>query len=101
MNESDIIEAYKLYQNGISVLQIHKITGFSVSQIMRKLKEKYSDLQFEKYIIEEQDIVKAAKMYEEGLSFNQIHKEFRKKMKISRDRITGEIKKYLGIDKKK
>ncbi len=101
MNESDIVEAYKLYQNGVSILQIHKITGFSVSQIMKKLKEKYSDLQFEKYIIEEHDIVKAAKMYEEGLSFNQIHKEFRKKMKISRDRITGEIKKYLGIDKKK
>lgn len=42
MNESDIIKAYELYQSGMSVYQIKKITGFSEKQILRKLKENYN-----------------------------------------------------------
>jgi hypothetical protein len=99
MEESDIVKAYELYHNGVNVKKIHEMTGFSTSQIKRKLNEKYN-LQLENYLIEEHDIAKAAKMYENGISFSQIHKEFRKEMKISKKRITKEIKKYLGIDKK-
>ena len=99
MNESDIEKAFELYQNGASINQIEKMIGFSKTQIWRKLKEKYN-LQIENYLLDESVIVKAAKLYESGVSFNKIHKELRKEMKISRDRITLEIKKYLGIDKK-
>jgi hypothetical protein len=94
MEESDIISVFEMYQNGLSVKEIEIRTGFSNSQIRRKLKNKYN-VQFEQYIIEESVIAKAAKQYKEGISFYKIYKEVNKNTGIGRDRLTKKIKEYL------
>jgi transcriptional regulator with XRE-family HTH domain len=94
MSESDILSAFEMYQNGLTIKEIEKKTGFSGSQIRRKLKNKYN-VQFEHFILDESVIVKAAKHYEEGISFNKIYKELNKDVRVSRERLTKKIKEYL------
>lgn len=94
MSESDILSALEMYQKGSTIKEIEKKTGFSNSQIRRKLK--YKNVQFEHFILNESVIAKAAKKYEEGISFNKIYKELKKDMRVSRERLTKKIKEYLN-----
>lgn len=95
MSESDIVSAFEMYQKGLTIKEIEKKTGFSDSQIRRKLKNKYN-VQFEHFILDESVIAKAAKQYEEGISFNKIHKELNKDIRVSRERLTKKIKEFLN-----
>jgi predicted DNA-binding transcriptional regulator AlpA len=94
MSESDILLVFEMYQKGLTIKEIEKKTGFSNSQIRRKLKDKYN-VQFEHFILDESVIAKAAKQYEEGISFKKIHKELNKHIRVSRERLTKKIKEYL------
>ena len=95
MSESDILSAFEMYQKGLTIKEIEKKIGFSISQIRKKLKNKYN-VQFEHFILDESVIVKAAKQYEEGISFNKIYKELNKDVRVSRERLTKKIKEYLN-----
>jgi transcriptional regulator with XRE-family HTH domain len=95
MSESDILSAFEMYQKGLTIKEIEKKTGFTNSQIRRKLKNKYN-VQFEHFILDESVIAKAAKLYEEGISFNKIHKELNKDIRVSRERLTKKIKEFLN-----
>lgn len=96
MSDSDILSAFEMYQEGLTIKEIEKKTGFSDSQIRRKLKNKYN-VQFKHFILDESVIAKAAKQYEEGISFNKIHKELNKDIRVSRERLTKKIKEFLNI----
>jgi hypothetical protein len=96
LSESDILSAFEMYQNGLTIKEIEKKTGFSNSQIRKKLKNKYN-VQFEHFILDESVIAKAAKQYEDGISFNKIYKELNKDVRVSRERLTKKIKEYLNI----
>jgi len=78
------------------MVRLEKKTGFSNSQIRKKLKNKYN-VQFEHFILDESVIAKAAKQYEDGISFNKIYKELNKDVRVSRERLTKKIKEYLNI----
>lgn len=94
MSESDILSAFEMYQKGLTIKEIEKKTGFSGSQIRKKLKNKYN-VEFEHFVLDESIIAKAAKQYEEGVSFYKIYKELNKDVRVSRDRLTKKIKEYL------
>ena len=95
MSESNILSAFEMFQKGLTIKEIEKKTGFSGSQIRKKLKNKYN-VEFEHFVLDELVIAKAAKQYEEGVSFYKIYKELNKDVRVSRERLTKKIKEYLN-----